>query len=65
MELNTGREIDVVGQININNSPHMICELPHVVYVNETLVKFIVLPPHEFKEYVQKMREESNQFVVN
>lgn len=54
MELITGKNVDILGQINVDNAPHYICKLPNAVYVNGTLVSIIVLPMHEFKDQNQK-----------
>lgn len=59
MELNTGKNVDIIGQINVDNTPHYICKLPAATYINGTLVSLIVLPLWEFKEVVAKNKTES------
>lgn len=64
MELNSGRNVNVLGNVNIDNTTYMICKLPNPTYVNDALVMFVLLPKHEFKEYVEQARKESNLIMV-
>lgn len=64
MELNTGKNVDIIGQINVDNSPHYMCKLASPTYINGTLVSFIVLPQYEFKDVVAKNKMESEKIVV-
>lgn len=65
MELNTGKNVDIIGQINVDNTPHYICKLTSPTYINRTLVSLIVLPQHEFKDVVAKNKMESDTLVVH
>ena len=60
MLLNNGLDVQVLGQIAIDNTPHFICKLPTVLYVNDMLVSIVVLHQKEFKDFVDKVKQESD-----
>lgn len=64
MILNNGNDIDVISQINIDNKPNLVCKLKNATYVNGILVRFIILPQSEFKDYTDQIARESAEIVV-
>lgn len=60
MMLNSGNEVDVLGQVMIDKRYHMICRLKEATYVNGTLVRYVCFLPNEFKEFVEHVRTESD-----
>lgn len=64
MLLNNGYDIDVVGNVQFDNTHQLICKLKHPTYVAGILVKYIVLPQQEFKEFMEKISKESTEIVV-
>ena len=59
MELLTGRDVDVLGQINVDNKPAAIVKLPSPAYIMGTLVTMVVLPMTEFKDHMNARSAES------
>ena len=59
MLLNNGSQIDVLGQVNVESKLHLISKLSTPTYINGMLVKYIILPPSEFKEFRDKIAAES------
>ena len=59
MKLHNGSEVNVLGEIQIDNKPHAIVKLPNAVYVSGAIVSHILLPMSEFKDYCDKKSAES------
>lgn len=59
--LNSGKEIKVLTVINIDGHDHVLCELDSPKYVDGLLVKYIVLRPNEFKEFVDMVHAQSEE----
>ena len=47
MKTKTGLEVDVLGQIQIDNKPHFIVKMPHAFYESGILIAHILLPASE------------------
>lgn len=63
MLLNNGTDVNVVGQINIDQQPHLIVKLTNSCYVNASFVNFIVLPQSDFKDYTDQIHNSSLEVV--
>ncbi len=62
LKLYNGTNVEVVGQVNIDNNIHLICKLPNAVYAHNTLIKYVLLSMHEFEQFDEKLDKD---IVVN
>jgi hypothetical protein len=49
MKLKSGPDLVVLGEVNVDNRPHVICKAIHPFYTNGVLVSMLVLPVSEFE----------------
>lgn len=65
MLLYNGVDVEVIGQIEIDNVSHLIVKLTSPIYtLNDVLVKHIILHPKEFKEFRDRIHAESEILVL-
>lgn len=64
MLLNNGYDIDVIGNVQVENTQQLLCKLKNATYVNGILVRYIILPQQEFKEFTDKIAKESAELIV-
>jgi hypothetical protein len=64
MLLNNGYDIDVIGNVQIESKQQLLCKLKNVTYINGILVRYIVLPQHEFKEFTDQIARQSAELFV-
>lgn len=64
-ELNNGKEINVISAVDVNNVTHALCELDPPRYIDDMLVKYVVLHPKNFKEFVEAVRKETEEITVH
>jgi len=63
MLLYNGVDVEVIGQIGIDNVGHLIVKLntPTYAFNSDVLVKYIILHPKEFKEYRDGIKRASDE----
>lgn len=54
MLLMNGKDVNVVGQINVDQQPHLIVKLTSPVYINDELISLIVMPASSFQDHVRQ-----------
>lgn len=64
MKLVSGKDVDVIGQAEIDGSIHLICKLHHATYIYGTLVRHIVLHQDEFQARVDQIQKETAEIAV-
>lgn len=64
MKLTNGKEIDVIGQMQLNHVQCMVCQFKLPFYHDGILIKHVILHPSNFLEYNQQIEKESNDLVV-
>lgn len=64
MLLNNGYDIDVLGNVQVDNKQQLLCKLKNATYIAGILVRYIVLSQHEFKEFSDQVSKESDELVV-
>lgn len=63
MKLKNGIEVDVKGQIHIENNPFFITKLATPIYKNDTLVSYVLYSAFDFDipgvEFLERVDNES------
>lgn len=63
-----GKIVEVLGEINIEHQPHVICKLPNAIYYGSNLlIRTVAISAHQFAEFKAKHEfvEQINQEVKN
>jgi len=63
MILNNGKDITVLGQVNIENRQHFICKIPNPIYYDGMLIPYMLLPLNAFKEFNDQIHKESDELL--
>lgn len=59
MKLKSGIDVEVVGEQIIDNKKYLICKLPHTLFMYGAVMRFVMLRPNEFVEYLEQVHKES------
>jgi len=59
-----GKEIDVIGQMQIDHIQYMVCKVKVPFYHDGILIRHLILHPSNSLEYNQQIEKESGELVV-
>ena len=65
MLLNNGMDVIAVAPFQIENSIYVVSKLPSARYIGGILVRYVLLPKTEFQDYVNHVRKETEEILVN
>ena len=54
-KLVSGLDVEIVGEVMIDNRTHYICKLNNATFVKETLIKYIVVSMYQIQEIREKL----------